>query len=567
MTPPPCSPTAPQLSDPTHVGAAIVTTLERHGVDHVYLVPGESFLAVLDGMHDSTVQPIVCRHEGGASFAAEAHGKATGKAGVCMVTRGPGAANAKIGVYTAWQDETPLVVFIGLVPTADRYRASFQEFDINAWFGDITKAVYVVDDPSRASRIVAAAFHLANSGRRGPVVVGLPEDVIEQEFTAEIASPLYQGTGAVSSIDLDVVAQALKRAQRPLIFEGGQGWTQDAALAWQRFAETNHIPVVNDMRSSDKIHFDSPANAGWLGAAHSDDTAALLENADVLIQVGAKLWDKPTDNFSLRQELDRVNIVISADPDQIAHSGTITHHVLADPSTFARCLESVNTAGKPDTTEWFNQARRIHERFSSIPPVHERFADLPQGAVDMYHVMGEIRARVDESALCTYGAGNHCFWPQRFFPTRRFPSMLATRLGAMGYSVAAAMAAKMADPSRTVVAFTGDGELLMNGQELVTAVRYATPILVVLVDNQQYGTIRANQEKHYPGRVEGTQLVNPRFDHWAAAMGVRAQRVESNDQVSDAVARAFEQLESGNVALLHFIVDQDHATPEGSAEA
>ncbi|MCP1387655.1 thiamine pyrophosphate-binding protein [Corynebacterium sp. TA-R-1] len=551
----------------THVGEAIVKTLEAHGVKRAFLVPGESFLAVLDGLHDSPVDAIVCRHEGGASFAAEAHGKATGEAGVCMVTRGPGAANAKIGLYTAWQDETPMVLFVGLVPTADRYRESFQEFDVNAWFGDIAKGVYVVDAPERASRIVAAAFHLATSGRRGPVVVGLPEDIIAEEFTGTISGPHTRAAGAVSPSDLEAVASALRGAERPLIFEGGQGWTQDAADAWQRFAEEHQIPVLNDMRSSDKINFDSPANAGWLGTARNEKTAELLERADVLIQVGAKLWDKPTDNFELRQGMDCRNLVISVDPDQIANSGAITHHVLADPATFAKALDSLDLGGKPDTSEWFAEARRIHEDFSAIPPADARFPDLPEGAVDMYAVMEAIVDKLDARALCTYGAGNHCFWPQRFFPTRAFPSMLATRLGAMGYSVASAMAAKLADPERTVVAFTGDGELMMNGQELITAVRYETPMLVVVVDNEQYGTIRANQEKTYPGRVEGTQLVNPDFVMWAQSMGAWAEKIERNDEVAAAVSRAFEQVEAGQVALLHVIVDQDHATPEGSAEA
>lgn len=550
-----------------HVGAAIVKTLESHGVKRTYLVPGESFLAVLDGLHDSPVEAVVCRHEGGAAFAAEAHGKATGQAGVCMVTRGPGAANAKIGVYTAWQDETPMVLFVGLVPVADRYREAFQTFDVNAWYDDITKGVFLVDTPERASRTVAAAFHLANSGRRGPVVVGLPEDIIEEEFTGDIAEPLHASKGAASEADLDAIAHALREAQRPLIFEGGQGWTQEAADAWQRFAEEHQIPVVNDMRSSDKIHFDSPANAGWLGAARSDDTAQLLEDADALLAVGAKLWDKPTDNYSLRQGLDCTNIFISADADQSANSGALSYQVLADPAVVAKQLDRIDLTGKPDTAEWFAQARAIHEAFSTIPEPAERYPDTPEGTVDMYLVMEELNKRLDDSALVTYGAGNHCFWPQRFFPTRAFPSMLATRLGAMGYSVASAMAAKLADPSRTVVAFTGDGELMMNGQELVTAVRYNTPLLVILVDNEQYGTIRANQEKTYPGRVSGTQLVNPDFVLWAQSMGAWAERLDSNAEVPAAMERAFKQLDDGHVVLLHVLVDQDRATPKGSAEA
>ena len=548
-----------------HTGEAIVKSLEVHGVSHAFLVPGESFLAVLDGMHDSPITSVVCRHEGGASYAAEAHGKATGKAGVCMATRGPGAANAKIGVYTAWQDETPMVLFVGLVPVADRYRESFQEFDINEWFDGITKGVLVVDDPSRASRVVAKAFHLANSGRRGPVVVVLPEDILTREFEGDIAPPLCPATGAVSELDLNVVSEALRSAERPLIFEGGQGWDQDTCDRIQAFAEEHKIPVLNDMRSSDKIHFDSPANAGWLGAARADDTAALLETADLVLAIGAKLWDKPTDNFSLRQEESAQNILINSDPDLKANSGSVAHHVLADPSTFAAELHRLDLDDKPDTSEWFTHAREVHEDFSTIPP--EGFDDLPAGSVDMNHVMAAVVERLRDDAICTYGAGNHCFWPQRFFPTREYPSMLATRLGSMGYSVAAGIAAKIAHPERQVVVFTGDGELMMNGQEIVTAVRYGTPMLIVLVDNAQYGTIRAHQRKHYPDRVEGTQLSNPDFVAWAESMGAWAKRIDDPAAVSDSVQAAFDAAEDGRVALLHVIVDQGFATPDGSAEA
>ncbi|EEI17643.1 thiamine pyrophosphate-dependent enzyme [Corynebacterium lipophiloflavum] len=550
-----------------HVGAAIAQSLESHHVSHVFMVPGESFLAVLDGLHDSPVTSVVCRHEGGATYAAEAHGKATGRAGVAMVTRGPGAANAKIGVYTAWQDEVPVVLFVGLVPVKDRYRESFQEFDINSWFGDIAKGVFVIDDAQRASRVVANAFHLAQSGRRGPVVVGLPEDVLLEEFTGEIAGPMSTAQGAVSDHDIEIITEALRGARTPLIFEGGQGWTQQACDAVQSFAERHSIPVVNDMRSTDRISFDSPANAGWLGTARNDETAQLLEEADVLLCIGAKLWDKPTDNFTLRQSLDAVNIVVNSDAGLKGASGALTHHVLADPHAFAQVIGEISLDSKPDTTQWFAKARNIHAEFSAIPDPEERFANLPEGAVDFYHVFEQVTARLDETALTAFGAGNHCFWPQRFFPTRRFPSMLAPRLGSMGYSVAAGLAAKLAHPEKTVVVFAGDGELLMNGQEIVTAVRYGAPMLIVVVDNQQYGTIRAHQEKHFPGRVEGTQLANPDFAAWARAMGAWAETITTDDEVEAAVEHAFAALDDAHVAVLHVIVDQDHATPEGSAQA
>ncbi|WP_291313506.1 thiamine pyrophosphate-dependent enzyme [Corynebacterium sp. UBA2622] len=544
-----------------HVGAAIARTLETLGVPRVYTVPGESFLAVLDGLYDTDITAVVCRHEGGATFAAEAHGKATGRAGVAMVTRGPGAANAKIGVYTAWQDETPLVLFIGLVPTQDRYRDSFQEFDATAWFSDITKGVFILDDPSRASRVVTDAFHLAESGRRGPVVVGLPEDVTEKIFTGDLALPLAEAHGAVSPTDLDTVARALETSSRPVIVEGGQGWTQEACDAIQEFAERHQIPVLGDMRASDRIRFDSPANAGWLGTARSEYAARLLQDADLVLCIGAKLSDKPTDNFTLRQGTSCRNIVVNADAELKGHSGHVSHHVLADPAAFAQALPGLDLGPTPDTGEWFDTARANHERYSTIPAEGDRFPALPAGAVDFYHVMECLTSALPEDALCTFGAGSHCAWPQRYFPTRTYPSMLATRLGAMGYSVAAALAAKLAHPERTVVAFTGDGELMMNGQELITAVRYGTPMLVILLDNEQYGTIREFQEKKYPGRVEGTQLVNPDFAAWASSMGAWAETVESNDAVAGAVERAYGALAEDRVALLHFRVGQDVATP------
>ncbi|MBG6121141.1 thiamine pyrophosphate-dependent enzyme [Corynebacterium aquatimens] len=560
-----------------HVGSAIAQTLQEHGVSHAFVVPGESYLALLDGLYDSAITPIICRHEGGAAYMADAYGKATGTPGVVMTTRGPGAANAKIGVYAAWQDAVPLVMFVGLIPQADRYRESFQEFDPNMWFDDITKGVFVVDDPQRASGIVSNAFFLAQSGRPGPVVVGLPEDVLTEEFTGQIAPPITVSGGAVSDEDLDVIAEQLARAQRPLILEGGQGWTPDACAALQHFAETHQIPVVNDTRSSDRISFDSPAYAGWLGTARSDDTAELLNNADLLITIGGVLWDKPTDNFSLRQDYDATNIVITPDTTLRGHSGAVTRHIIASPEVFAQSLERLEqrltapdagaaaSAGDSSST-WFTTARAIQEDFSRIPAPGDRF-DEPDGTADFYDVMAELTARLPDDAIATFGAGNHCFWPQRFFPTRQYPSMIANRLGSMGYSLPAGIAAKLAFPDRFTVVFTGDGEFMMNGNELITAVRYDTPLLIVLLDNAQYGTIRAHQEKHYPDRVVGTQLENPDFCVMAEACGAWGRRVDNSDEIPAVLDEAIAQVEGGRVALVHVVVAQDQAAPRGSKQA
>ena len=544
-----------------HVGSAIAQALEDHGTEHVFLVPGESYLAVLDGLHDTDISTIVCRHEGGAAYMADAYGKATGKPGVVMVTRGPGAANAKIGVYTAWQDAVPLVLFIGLIPREDRYRESFQEFDPHQWFGSIAKGVFIVDEPDRASGVVANAMRLAQQGRPGPVVVGLPEDVVAAQFPGgELAPPIKVAHGSVSTADAEVLKEHLEKAERPLIFEGGQGWTQEACDAVQQFAEEHEIPVVGDTRSSDRIGFDSPANAGWLGTARKEETAQLLDDADLLITVGGILWDKPTDNFTRRQDYGAANIVITPDPDLVGHTAAVTRHIIASPVAFAEALGSLKLDSTPDTSEWFTRARELHLEHSTLPTVAKRY-DEPAGCVDMHDVMEALIKQLPDDAICTYGAGNHCFWPQRFFPTRTFPSMIANRLGSMGYSLPAGIASKLAFPDRFTVVFTGDGEFMMNGNELITAVRYHTPVLIVVVDNAQYGTIRMHQEKHYPGRVSGTQLENPEFCKLAEANGAWAAKLDGPAQVDNTVEEAVRQVADGRVALLHVRVDQEQAEP------
>jgi acetolactate synthase I/II/III large subunit len=545
---------------PQHAGQAIVDSLALHGVKRVFAVPGESYLAVLDGLHGAAIETVVVRQEGGASYMAEAHGKLTGEPGVAMVTRGPGAANAFIALHTAWQDGTPMVLFVGLVPVADRMRESFQEFDPNAWFGTQAKRVFVLDEPGRASEVVAEAFFAAKSGRPGPVVVGLPEDVITQDFTGSLTRPLPVAEGAVTSPELTAILDALRGADKPLLFVGGQRWTPQAAARITAFAERNCIPVAQDWHASDRIPFSSPVNLGSLGYGRNDTVARMFEEADVLVAIGALPGDVATDGFTLRQHPDAVNHLVSIDSTLRGRSGAVSSHVLATPVAVAAALDALGDAADLGCQDgwagWTSAGNEAHLAYAAIaddaalPPTAE-------GTAHMSTVMRELVARLPRDAVNTIGAGNHTLWAQRFFPTEVFPSQLATRNGSMGYSIPAAVASVLENPKRLAVAVCGDGEFLMNGQELATAAQYGAPLLAIVLDNGQYSTIRAHQEKHFPGRISGTQLANPDFAALSRAFGGHGETVRSDKEAADAVERALDAVLNRRVsALIHVVADQ-----------
>lgn len=545
----------------THVGHAIAQALAAHGVDRTYLVPGESFLPVLDGLVDTNIEAIVTRHEGGAAYMAEAHGKATGEPGVAMVTRGPGASNAYVGIHTAWQDATPLVLFVGLIPHADRDRESFQEFDPKAWFGTQTKQVFVIDDASRATRVVAEAFFQAKQGRPGPVVVGLPEDILHADFDGEIHPPITVAQGAVSSIDVKKISEALSNAKRPVIFAGGPQWTSDAGLKVAQWAESNHIPVVHDWRASDRIPFNSPANAGWLGYGRDESVVKLVADADCVLQLGALLTDVPSEGYTLRQDLNLVNIVINLDTSLRGHSGGITHHVLTSPAAFAQELDRLAVGPSSDEQQqWFESA---HERHLAFADVGEESTWRPteDGTAHAEAVFKAINAYAAKDSIYTFGAGNHCLWAQRYLPTNVYPSQLSARNGSMGYSVPAAVAAKLEYPERTIITIAGDGEFGMNGQELGTALQYNAPFLCVVLSNGEFGTIRDHQKKHFPDRVSGTQLVNPDFAEVAKGYGAHGELITSDADADRAIKRALEAVASGVPAVVNVIIDQELSSP------
>jgi acetolactate synthase-1/2/3 large subunit len=549
------------LEKETHAGQAIVDSLALHGVNRVFAVPGESYLAVLDGLHGAEIETVVCRQEGGAAYMAEAHGKLTGQPGVAMVTRGPGAANAYVAIHAAWQDATPLVLFVGLVPIVDRQRESFQEFDPNSWFSSQAKRVLVLEEASRASEVVAEAFFAAKSGRPGPVVVGLPEDVIRHQFKGELHPVITVAEGALSGDDMALIMNALARAEKPAIFTGGPRWTPEAAAAVTRFAETNNIPVVQDWRGSDRIPFGSEVNAGFLGYGRSDSAGRVFAEADVLLAIGPLLTDVPTDGYSLRQSVDATNILINIDTSLRGRSGAVTAHILASPVAFADAFNGIQLGRAAAWEPWRAAAREAQLAFSTLPDL----ATLPatrEGTGHMSTVISELVRRLPHDAVYSFGAGNHCAWAQNYLPTNVFPSQLSTRNGSMGYSVPAAVAASMENPHRLVVAVAGDGEFLMNGQEFATAVQHGAAMLVIVMDNGQYGTIRDHQERHFPGRVSGTQLKNPDFAAYAQAFGGHGETVTSDDQAAGVVERALKAVQDERIpAIIHVITDAQIALP------
>ena len=548
-------------SSTMHVGQAIVSALQAHAVKRVFEVPGESFLPVLDGLYKTDIETIVCRHEGGATYMAEAHGKLTNTPGVAMATRGPGAANAFVGIHTAWQDATPLVLFVGLIPNSDRDRESFQEFDPKAWFGSQTKRVFVLDDPTRTQEIVAQAFHSATSGRPGPVVIGLPEDVLYEPFDGIEAAPIPVSSGAVSTADIEFLQRELDNSQRPVLYIGGPGWTPESALALTNFAESNKIPVLHDWRVSDRVAFNSPANAGWLGYGRSDAAAELFENADLVIGIGALFTDVPTDGYKLRQSPAAKNIFINIDTSLQGNSGPVTHHIVANPTEFVASLPALSLDSDSSRAGRFEKARADHAEFST-PDTKSPLRDTKEGTVNLEVLFEQLQKQLDESALFTFGAGNHCIWAQRYLPTQEYPSQLSVKNGSMGYSVPAAVASALEDPSRTVVTIAGDGEFLMNSQELATAVQYDAPILVIVVSNGEFSTIRDHQENHFPRRISGTQIKNPDFAIVAEGYGACGQTVCSNSEVESAIEHALKVVKKEKrSALINVITDKHFSLP------
>ncbi len=532
----------------------LVDALTIQGVDRVFCVPGESYLAVLDALHEhrEDVQLIVCRHEGAAAMMAEADGKLTGRPGICMVTRGPGATNASAGIHVAHQDSTPLIVFVGQVARGQLDREAFQEIDYRRMFGQLTKWVAQIDRSDRVAEYISRAFSIAMSGRPGPVVLALPEDMLVE--TVELVAPAPVAAVEIhpSSAQLEEMRSLLAGAQRPLMIVGGSRWTADASAAVQVFAESNDLPVIASFRRQDRFDNSHPAYCGDIGLGANPKLVARVRAADLLLVVGAKLGEVPTGGYNLLQipTPSQTLIHVHADADELGRLYTAALAINATPAALAARLGDIEPIPSPVWSEWRREARANYEAWQAPKPQPGKF-DLGQAVLMM-------RDRLPEDAIFTNGAGNFSVWLHRFHRYRQLGTQLAPTSGSMGYGVPAAIAAKLRHPDRTVVCLAGDGDFQMSLQELSTAMQFGAAVLFIVVDNGIYGTIRMHQERHYPGRVSGTDMANPDFVTLAKAYGAHAEFVDRTEDFAEAFDRA---LAEKRTALIHVRVDPEALTP------
>ncbi|MGP9821086.1 thiamine pyrophosphate-binding protein [Salinarimonas sp. NSM] len=535
-------------------GRILVDQLRVHGASHVFCVPGESYLAALDALHESAIALTVCRQEGGAAMMAEAHGKLSGRPGICFVTRGPGATNAAPGLHIARQDSTPMILFVGQVAREMREREAFQELDYRAVFGTIAKWATEIDDPARIPEIVSRAFHVATSGRPGPVVVALPEDMLTETAAVADAPPVapietHPGLGQMAELQ-----KLLWAAKRPVALLGGARWSEAAVARFTRFAERFALPVACTFRRQMLFSHDHPCYAGDLGLGVNPKLLARIREADLVLAVGGRLSEIPSQSYALFGIPDPgVDLVhVHPDPAELGRVYRPRLAINAAPTAFTAALEGVQP---PGTIPWAGTAEEAHDAYRawSDPRTINHPGDLQMGAV-MAHLAEVLPA---DAILCN-GAGNYATWIHRFHKFGRWGTQLAPTSGSMGYGVPAAVAAKRLHPARTVVAFAGDGCFLMNGQEFATAVQYDLPIVVVVVDNGMYGTIRMHQEREYPGRVTATALKNPDFAAYARAFGGHGETVARTADFAPALARA---TASGKPAILHLLIDPEAITP------
>ncbi|WP_449042907.1 thiamine pyrophosphate-binding protein [Paracoccus sp. (in: a-proteobacteria)] len=532
-------------------GRLLVESLMALGARVGFGVPGESYLAVLDALHDTRgrLDFVLCRNEGGAAFMAAAWGKLTGQPGLCFVTRGPGATNASIGVHTAMQDSAPMLLFVGQVGTDMKGREAFQELDYRAVFGTMAKWAVEIDSVERIPEILARAWVTATTGRPGPVVIALPEDMLaEATATAPLAAAPRIAEPAPAAAAVAEAQALLANAARPLLMVGGCNWTDAGRRALQDFAEASDIPVVAAFRYQDSFDNFSPCYAGEAGVGMPAHVRALVTEADVILAVNLRFGEMTTDGYTLLDvpvPAQRLIHVHGSDRELgKVYQPTLGIH--AGPNEFAAALAPV----RGNWADWRARARQGFEDSLSAPP--------QPSPVDMAQVIAHLREVLPEDAILTNGAGNFTVWPNKFYKFGPQARLLAPQSGAMGYGLPAAIAARVAFPGRTVVCFAGDGDFQMNCQELGTAMQAGAQPIVLLLNNGIYGTIRAHQERNFPGRVSGTTMENPDFVQLARAYGYHAERVERTEDFPAAFARA---LASDSGAVLDLDISPEALTP------
>jgi acetolactate synthase I/II/III large subunit len=540
-----------------HGGKSLVDALVRNGVDTIYCVPGESFLPVLDALGDAdSIRTIVTRHEGAASNMADAYGKLTGRPGICFVTRGPGATHASNGVHTARQDSTPMILFVGQIDNAFREREAFQEVDFRQMFGGLAKWATEIDSVERIPEIIAKAFSVALSGRPGPVVIGLPEGVLFDEAAPVKAAQARVIQAAPQLDSIQELHALLAKAERPLVIVGGTAWDDRAWGDLKRFVTSWNLPVTASFRRQDLFDNGDSHYCGMLGLGVSPKLAERTKAADLLLVIGSRLAEITTSGYTLIKSPlpDQTMIHVHPDPEELGRVYQATLPINAGMRTFAAALDRLPPPQKIPWSEWTHSARQDYLSHSSPPAL-----DARHSGVDFAKVVAHLSEVLPDDAVIANGAGNYTVWVHRFYRYRRPFTELAPTNGAMGYGFPAAIAAKLRFPERTVVGFAGDGCFMMYPQELATAMQFGAPLVVIVVNNGMLATIRMHQERQYPGRVVGTQLVNPDFVAFAKSFGAHGERVERTDDFPAAFERA---QKAGVPALIELKVDPRQITPQ-----
>lgn len=541
------------MTDKRTGGKLIVEALEANGVERVYCVPGESYLAVLDALHDSPIRTVICRQEGGAAMMADCEGRLTGKPGICFVTRGPGATNASAGVHIASQDSVPLILFIGQIARSIREREAFQEVDYRQFFGSMVKWVAEIDDPARIPEFVTRAFAVATSGRPGPVVLALPEDVLTELANAPAALPATPVATAPGAAAMAELGALLAKAKRPFGILGGAGWSADGAARFSEAASRWALPVGCSFRRQmlfDHLH---PSYAGDVGIGPNPVLASAIKQADLVLLIGGRMGEMPSSDYTLLKSPypDQTLVHVHPDAGELGRVYRPALAINASPDAFAAAFAEL---AAPQFPAWAETTAALHASYLawSAPPL------TSPGDVSMGAVMAHLESVLPDDAIVTNGAGNYATWVHRFHRFRRFATQAAPASGSMGYGTPGAVAAKLMFPEREVIAFAGDGCFMMNGQEFATAMQYGAAIIVIVVNNGMYGTIRMHQEREYPGRVSGTDLVNPDFAALARAYGGHGETVCATAEFEPAFARA---RQCGKPALIEIRLDPEALTP------
>ena len=533
-------------------GQALIEALTANGAKLAFGVPGESYLAALDAMHSADLKFITCRHEAGAANMAEAYGKLTGEPGICFVTRGPGATHATIGLHTAFQDSTPMIMLIGQVASDQVKREAFQEIDYRRFLSEVTKWTAEINDASRIGEYIGRAFRVATSGRPGPVALALPEDMLTNFCARQTIKPYTPTLAHPGPADMDTLKSLLENAERPLVMLGGSGWSNDAVAQVQTFAENNNLPITVSFRCQDRFHNNHPNYIGDMGIGANPALIKRMTDADVLVVLGSRLGEMTTGGYArLKVPVpDQTLIHIHQGAEELGRVYQPDLAINATPQTIAPLLADMKLSNSSRWAERTVEARASFEAWTTP-------TDNP-GDVKIAALYEHMRDELPEDTIFCNGAGNYAAWLHRFCRYRAFPTQLAPTSGAMGYGVPAAIAAKIAFPEKTVIACAGDGCFMMSSMELATAARYGASVIFLVFNNSMLGTIRMHQEMHYPERVSGTDLTNPDFVAFAKSFGLHAARVDATDEFPAALAAA---RAAGKPALIEITIDPEAIGP------